>query len=184
MSYAMRRTLIYAIGSFVIAAVVGIAIGIAAGFTRKAGRTVMEGVIYVLGLMPVFILLILGFVKYPIVLAMALFWGMIAEKTAMLVVSKREDKGMSFGRAAAPLAEELVHTFGRIFFLTTLWTFTGLFVMMPKATLGTLISTGLQYMRTLPLQATLPLVIFFVFLLAAGLFGATLQGSLRDRDGR
>ena len=183
-SYAVRRTLIYSIGSFAIAAVVGIAIGIAAGFTRKAGRTVMEGVIYVLGLMPVFILLILGFVKYPIVPAMALFWGMIAEKTAMLVVSKREDKGVSFGRAAAPLAEELVHTFGRIFFLTTLWTFTGLFVMMPKATLGTLISTGLQYMRRVPLQVTLPLAILFVFLLAAGLLGATLQGSLRDRDGR
>ena len=180
LAFGSRSSLLYALGSFLIAAVLGVGVGIGAGFLDGLDRTILEGVIYVLGFVPAVFLPVLGVSNVPFVLVFAVFWGGLAEKTAMLVANKRG--GMSFWRAAAPLAEELVFSFGLILMFGTLWTYTGLFIQEPASTLGTLLSAGTQNLLNNTWILSVPLAAFFVYLVVFGLLQAALFGDLRGQD--
>ena len=173
----VRNSLGLAVMSLLIASVIGGLIGMAAGNLKGAGRAVLEGIIYIFGFLPILVVPMLcmkgeGNIA-ACVFCCALFWGGIAEKLALYISDLRENKDRRLSRSFAPVLEELVFSFILLLFIGTIWSFAGVLIAPPTASIGNVLSNSLAGLFMHP-WLSIPAAVFFFCMLVFGLLQASL----------
>jgi oligopeptide transport system permease protein len=205
--YGARSTLEVSVGSQVIALLIGVSIGGAAGLARGALDPLLMRLTDVMQALPQLLLALLFLVALGnttdvLILALGLSsWPTLARLTRSQVLQLREQEfvqaatsiGSSPARtllahilpnATGPIVVQITFGISQAIFAEAFLSFIGLGPPPPNPTWGSLISDGFEYVRVDPNLLIFPGIALSLTLLAVNFFGDGLRDAFDPEHGR